>query len=123
MPRLPIRHLSLMPTDRWLLARLQQTIEAATAHFEAYEFAKARATTEDFFWNSLADNYLELAKHRLYEESDSASRTAARDAARYTLHHALLTAIKLFAPIMPHITEEIYQLHFARFEERRCQSI
>jgi valyl-tRNA synthetase len=103
---------SLTPTDRWLLARLQQTIEQATAHFEAYEFAKARAVAEDFFWNVLADNYIELAKHRLYEAGDSARR----DAARYTLHHALLNVIKLFAPIMPHIGEEIYQLHFAQFD-------
>ena len=103
---------SLMPTDRWLLARLQETIRQVTAQFEAYNFAKARAIAEDFFWNALADNYLELAKHRLYAEADSPER----DAARYTLYHALLTTIKLLAPIMPHITEEIYRHYFVRFE-------
>jgi valyl-tRNA synthetase len=105
----------LTPTDRWLLAQLQQTIEQTTALFEAYDFARAKSVVEDFFWNTLADNYLEMAKQRLY----SPAETPGRDAARYTLYHALLTLIKLFAPIIPHITEEIYQLYFARFESVR----
>jgi len=100
----------LTPTDRWLLARLQQTIQQTTAQFEAYDFARARAVTEDFFWNVLADNYIEMAKHRLY----NTDRPLERDAARYTLYHALSNIIKLFAPLMPHVTEEIYQRHFAQ---------
>lgn len=105
----------LTPTDRWLLGQLQQTIEQATALFEAYDFARARNVAEDFFWNILADNYLEMTKQRLY----SLAGTPGRDAARYSLYHALLNVIKLFAPIIPHITEEIYQLYFARFEDTR----
>lgn len=105
----------LTPTDRWLLARLQQAIEQATAQFEAYEFARARATAEDFFWNVLADNYIEMAKQRLY----GAEPAEGRAAACYTLYQGLLSVIKLLAPFMPHITEEIYQRYFSRFEGAR----
>jgi valyl-tRNA synthetase len=106
---------ALTPTDRWLLARLQQTIEQTTAYFEGYDFARAKTTTEDFFWNVLADNYLEMAKLRLYERANSPES----EAARYTLYHALASVLKLLAPIMPHITEEIYQHYFAQFEQAR----
>jgi valyl-tRNA synthetase len=103
---------TLSPTDKWLLAHLQRTIQGATAHLEAYDFARALAEVEDFFWNILADNYIEMAKYRLYSAADP----TARDAARYSLYQALLSAIKLFAPVMPHLTEEIYQRHFAQFD-------
>jgi valyl-tRNA synthetase len=105
----------LTPTDNWLLARLQQAIGQATSHFENYEFGRARSTVEDFFWNVLADNYIEMAKYRLYNAEDKAGR----EAARYSLYQALLAVIKLLAPILPHVTEEIYQLYFARFEPAR----
>jgi valyl-tRNA synthetase len=105
----------LTPTDQWLLARLQQAIEQATAQFEAYEFARARATVEDFFWNVLADNYIEMAKQRLY----GAEPAEGRAAACYSLYQGLLNTIKLLAPFMPHITEEIYQRYFSRFEGAR----
>src|SRR4029078_735155 len=62
----------------------------------------------------LCDNYLEWTKGRLYDD-----RGTARAAAQYTLYHALLAILKLFAPILPHITEEIYQQLFAHIEGRR----
>jgi valyl-tRNA synthetase len=105
----------LRPADQWVLARLQQTIKQATSYFEAYDFAKAKAAAEDFFWNTLADNYIELAKQRLYNQTE----VEGRQGARYVLYQALLNVIKLFAPVMPHVTEEIYQLYFARFDGAR----
>ena len=108
----PGRPVRLTPTDRWALARLERTIQQATGHFEAYDFARVLSEVEDFFWNTLADNYVELVKYRLYNATDS----MARESARYTLYQVLLNVIKLLAPLMPHITEEIYQLHFAQFD-------
>ncbi|MCA9998547.1 MAG: class I tRNA ligase family protein, partial [Anaerolineales bacterium] len=58
----------------------------------------------------LADNYLEMAKMRLYTGDDAAA------GARYTLHHALLNTLKLFAPFLPYVTEAIYQGSFATGE-------
>jgi valyl-tRNA synthetase len=100
-----------LPTDRWLLSRTQRLIGRVTAHFEAYDYAAAKSEIEAFFWRDLADNYLELAKARLYEASGPA-----REAARYTLSAVLLGTIKLFAPFLPHVTDEIYAGLFATRE-------
>jgi valyl-tRNA synthetase len=102
---------ALNPTDRWLLARLAATIRRATALLDEYEFAAARAEVERFFWADLCDNYLELVKFRLY--GDAGASEAERDGARHTLFHALLAVLKLFAPYLPHVTEEIYLAGFA----------
>jgi valyl-tRNA synthetase len=99
---------NLAPTDRWLLSRLQRLIERVTALWRGYEYAAAKSETEAFFWRELADNYLELAKARLYD-----AKTPRHEAARYTLHAALLTMVKLFAPILPYVTDEIYLGLFA----------
>jgi valyl-tRNA synthetase len=94
----------LCMTDQALLSWLQRLIARATASFQAYDYAAARDATERFFWGMLCDNYLEWVKGRLYDGADEQRR-----AAQYTLYHALHAILKLFAPIMPHVTEEIYQ--------------
>jgi valyl-tRNA synthetase len=95
---------NLQWSDRALLSWMQRLVERATADFRAYDYAAARDATERFFWHTLCDNYLEWVKARLYDGTD-----AERQAAQYTLYHTLLALLKLFAPIIPHITEEIYQ--------------
>jgi valyl-tRNA synthetase len=98
----------LSPADRWILARAQRLIRRATNLFQGYDYAAAKNETETFFWRDLADNYLEMAKVRLYGE-----QVEAREGARYALYHVLLTTLKLFAPFIPYVTEEIYQKLFA----------
>jgi valyl-tRNA synthetase len=107
---------ALSPADRWLLHELQELIRQATAQFAAYEYASAKSATETFFWSVLADNYLEMAKKRLYDADNPG-----HEAARYTLQSVLLTVITLFAPILPYVTEEIYQGLFRQSEG--CASI
>lgn len=94
----------LLPTDRWLLARLAHTVGKATRELNDGEYAAARAEIERFFWSDLCDNYLELAKARLYQEQGTECM-----AAQWTLYHALLTVLKMFAPYLPYVTDEIYQ--------------
>jgi valyl-tRNA synthetase len=117
---------ALLPTDRWLLARLACTVEQATAGLDAYEYAAARAEIERFFWSDLCDNYLELAKSRLYGEPGPA-----RLAAQWTLYQALLASLKLLAPYLPYVTEALYQglfrecegspsIHLARWPEAQA---
>jgi valyl-tRNA synthetase len=103
--------LCLTPADRWILARSQQLIRQVTGVFESYDYAAAKSAVEAFFWRDLADNYLEMCKQRLYDDADPA-----RQGARYTLYHVLLSTLKLFAPILPYVTEEIYQGLFAQGE-------
>lgn len=97
----------LLPTDRWLLSRLAHTISYATQELRNDEYATARAEVERFFWSDLCDNYLELIKGRLY-----GANGAERLAAQWTLYHALLTVLHLFAPYLPYVTEELYQQLF-----------
>lgn len=94
---------TLTPADRWILHRTQERIQRTTLLFERYDYASAKAELEAFFWHDLADNYLEMAKQRLYDGG------TASDGAIFALHHALLTTIKLFAPFFPYVTEAIYQ--------------
>jgi valyl-tRNA synthetase len=102
---------SLTPTDRWLLSRIHNTIQLATSAFQDYDYSSAKSITEAYFWHDLADNYLELVKGRLYGRNG-----AARDGAIYTLYKSLLATIKLLAPILPHVTEEIYLTLYASHE-------
>ena len=99
------------PTDRWLLSRTQWLVQRVTELFRNYDYVAAKNETESFFWRELADNYLEMSKERLYDETSET-----REGARYTLYHVLLTIIKLFAPIMPYITETLYQALFVPIE-------
>jgi len=98
---------TLLPVDRWLLSRLAHVIAFATNELENGEYASARAEVERFFWSDLCDNYLELAKARLYRESGPE-----HEAAQWTLYQALLTTLLLLAPYLPYVTEKLYQALF-----------
>jgi len=90
----------LAAIDRWLLAELDDTIASVTARFENYEFSKARNELRSFFWNTFCDDYLEIAKQRLSSGGDPSTE--------YTLLTAHQTFLKLFAPFLPHVTEELW---------------
>lgn len=94
----------LSPADLWILSRAQKLVRRATSHLQAYDYAAAKSEIEAFFWTELADNYLEMAKQRLYDETE-----ATHAAACFTLQNVQFTVLKLFAPFLPYVTEEIYQ--------------
>jgi valyl-tRNA synthetase len=105
---LPEHQGMLSPADRWILSRTQGLVHSATASFQEYEYANAKNETEQFFWTELCDNYLEMAKKRLYDVDDPR-----HNGARMALYITLRTVLHLFAPIMPYITDEIYRTLFA----------
>jgi len=107
---------ALSPADRWILSRTQGLTHRVTDLFEEYEYAAAKSELETFFWTELADNYLEMVKQRLYNVDHPE-----REGARFVLDQTLLTLVKLFAPLIPHITEQVYQGLFAGREG--CASI
>jgi valyl-tRNA synthetase len=97
------------PLDLWILSRLNQCIKKATKEFEQFEYCDARVAIENFFWNDFCDNYLELVKARAYGETTAG---AAQQSALYTIYHCLETLLRLFAPFIPHITEDLYSQLF-----------
>lgn len=98
----------LKTIDKWILNKLFNIIKESTDAFERYEYSIPKTITENFFWHDFCDNYLEIVKYRLYNPDGT------EDAAKYTLYQTLLSILKLFAPIIPHITEEIYQKFFKK---------
>ena len=103
----------LTAADRWILARAQEVTRRVTAHFDSYDYASAKNEIEGFFWADLADNYLEMAKLRLYAPDHPQHAGAC-----YALRESLRTAVKLLAPLLPYITEAVYQELFAVDEGR-----
>lgn len=98
--------------DTIFLTKLNELIKSTTKAFEEYEYSKVKQDIEHFFWKEFADNYLEIVKKRVYNETGDKKLSA-----QYTLYTTLKTILKIFAPIMPFITEELYQIYFKNSEE------
>ncbi len=95
--------------DRAFLADLEQLVLRTTQDFEAFDFARAMQETEQFFWTRFTDTYLELAKTRARDEADTAGQASAVT----TLRFGLKTLLRLFAPFLPYVSEEIWSWIFA----------
>ncbi|MCG8697723.1 MAG: class I tRNA ligase family protein, partial [Bacteroidales bacterium] len=102
---------SLEKIDSEFLAHLANTVKQATSHYESYNYSHAKELAERFFFDALTDNYIEIVKKRIYNETGDKKISA-----QYTLKKSLLTILKLLAPIMPFITEEIYLTYYKESE-------
>ena len=92
--------------DRWILSRLQKTKRTVTEAIENYRFDHAAQAIYEFTWNEYCDWYVELCKPVL---NDDATSAAAKRGTRRTLVQALESLLRLIHPVMPFITEEIWQ--------------
>ncbi len=97
---------SLNEVDRWILSRLQGLVQTCTTQLDNYVFNIPLEQVRSFLWHDLADNYLEMIKHRLYKPGIYGAES--RRAAQYTLKLTLQTVLKLLSPFTPHICDEIW---------------
>ena len=102
---------NLTTADRWILSRYNTVVKEVTDNLEKFEIGVAAQKLYDFMWSEFCDWYIELVKPRLYSENH-----ASKLAAQITLVDVLTGTMKLLHPMMPFITEEIYQ-HLPRTDK------
>lgn len=90
--------------DKWILTRLNETIETVTRLSDRYEFGEVGRVLYNFIWDDFCDWYIEMAKLPLYGEDEAAKKTT-----RSILAYVLDNTMRLLHPFMPFITEEIWQ--------------
>ena len=92
--------------EKWIMSRLNSTITNIHQHFSQYRLDMVSHDIYEFIWNEYCDWYVELAKASLNDDSVSSERKAQ---IRYVLLHVLETALRFSHPIMPYLTEQIWQ--------------
>jgi valyl-tRNA synthetase len=105
---------ALLPEDRWILARLSQTIRRYHKTIAAYQFSASVKELREFFWDSLCDWYIELTKPRLSPspsqgEGRGEGQSAHHDSARQVLAFCLDQTLRLWHPTIPFITERLWE--------------
>ena len=106
--------LKFRTVDRWMLSRLNRLVKQNTANYDNYDYFAIITSVHQFFWHEFCDYYLEEIKHRLYQPEKFGEDS--KRAAQFTLYVVLLDTIKMLSPIMPHVTEEIYEQLFRKHE-------
>mgnify|MGYP001190876411 FL=1 len=95
--------------DASFLQDLQKLINDVTNCYDKFEFAQALQLSEEFFWNIYTDNYIELVKKRVFNSEGEEKKSAVT-----TLRIALSVLLRIYAPVLPSITEEIWSWCFAK---------
>jgi len=93
----------LDPADLWIINELNKTQKEVTKAFDEYTYAKAKDELDIFFWSKFADYYVEFIKYRIFGDDQNSKKSA-----QQTLLNVFLAVLKMYAPILPFITEEIY---------------
>ncbi|MDR0460434.1 MAG: valine--tRNA ligase [Nitrososphaerota archaeon] len=106
-----IDNAELQLLDQWIISKTENLVKRVTSAFEKCQFNIALEDIRNFTWHILCDYYIEAIKDRLYRPEIHGKQS--RIAAQYTIHEVLYRLLQLFAPVAPHITEEIYQYMYS----------
>jgi len=103
------KEIELQDIDKWILTKFSKLVNKCTKQMERFDYSQTMKDVEYFLWHELADHYIEMIKSSIYQNQNVES-------IRYTLYTIGLGTLKLFAPFIPHITEEIYSNFYKQFE-------
>jgi valyl-tRNA synthetase len=106
------------PADAWIVDELNKTIIKTTKAFENYAYAKAKEEIDSFFWSKFADYYVEFVKYRFFGDDEKSKKIGEK-----TIATVFFNTVKLYAPIMPFVTEEIFQTYFKHLEKTKSLHI
>lgn len=105
----------LLPIDRWILQRINETTSRATSMLNHYEIGQARHEIDNLFWKDFCDYYIEIAKERLYQPLVHGEKQ--RYSGQIAIYYGLLGILKLYAIYTPYVTEHIYQDFYRKTEK------
>lgn len=105
----------LLPIDRWILQRINETTSRATSMLNHYEIGQARHEIDNLFWKDFCDYYIEIAKERLYQPLVHGEKQ--RYSGQIAIYYGLLGILKLYAIYTPYVTEYIYQDFYRKTEK------
>jgi valyl-tRNA synthetase len=105
---------ALSSLNQWVLHSFSGTFKETLEAFEAYDYTRALEITEKFFWHVFCDNYLELIKDQIFnpEKYDAAEL----EGTRFVLYEVGFGILQLFSPVIPHVTETLYQMFYQEKE-------
>jgi len=103
------KKVELIDIDKWILTKYSKLVKKCTKQMDEFDYSQTMKDVEYFLWHELADHYIEMIKSSIYEKKDI-------DSIKYTLYTLGICTLKLFAVFFPHLTEEIYQNQYAKFE-------
>ena len=111
----PYDEAGLLPVDRWILQRVNETTLKAARLLEDYEIGQARHEIDNLFWRDFCDYYIEIVKERLYQPMKHGA--AQRYSGQIAVYYGLLGILKLYAIYTPYMTEYIYQNFYRQYEK------
>jgi len=99
----------LQDIEKWIITKYSKLVKKCTKKMDKFDYSQSMKEIEYFLWHEVADHYIEMVKSSIYEKKNVES-------IQYILYTIGLGILKLFAPFLPHITEEIYHNHYKKHE-------
>ena len=112
-----ISDLKLSRIDKWVLTEFENALQICENNMESYEYSFALRTASDFFYNIYCDNYLEIIKNVFWDEGEENAER--KKTVLNVMYFVSLNILKVFAPFMPFITEELYLSFYGNFEKSK----